>query len=129
MQPVNFCGLAEAADAIRERGRVVLVEGSVDVDRLHALGFKNVAAPLDPMKLDAETACELAQFTREVVVLYDGDRAGMNAAKVVDAACKKAGIAATISLLPSGSHPELFVRSAEMEELDRIFGVPGAVSS
>lgn len=117
----EFYGLAKAAGSIRERGRVVLVEGNGDVDVLHLLGFSNVVAPLHPTKLKRKDAAELGEYATTAIILFDGDRAGRKAAAVVRAACESADINVTIALLPPGSDPSAFVRAAPRDELNRLF--------
>ena len=101
----------------------MLVEGSVDVDRLRALGLHNAVAPTLALLRGEADASPLRAYTHRAIILFDGDGAGARAAQVVQAACAKVGIAATISLVPVGIRdPEKFVLGAPQEDVERIFG-------
>jgi DNA primase len=120
---IGFYGLPEAGMAIRAKGRVVLVEGNLDVDRLRALGIQNAVAPTLALLRDDGDASALREFTETAVIFFDGDGAGAKAAEVVRVACAKVGIAATISLVPRGIRdPEKFVLASRKEDVERIFG-------
>lgn len=72
-------GLPQARAAIRERGRVLVVEGYMDVVMLHQHGVEYAVATLG-------TACtpehvkKLLKLADEVVFSFDGDAAGRRAA-------------------------------------------------
>ena len=72
-------GLPQARAAIRERGRVLVVEGYMDVVMLHQHGVEYAVATLG-------TACtpdhvkKLFKLADEVVFCFDGDAAGRKAA-------------------------------------------------
>lgn len=72
-------GLPQARSAIRERGRVLVVEGYMDVVMLHQHGVEYVVATLG-------TACtpehvkKLLKLADEVIFCFDGDAAGRRAA-------------------------------------------------
>lgn len=72
-------GLPQARAAIRERGRVMVVEGYMDVVMLHQHGIEYAVATLG-------TACtpehvkKLLKLADEVVFCFDGDKAGRRAA-------------------------------------------------
>ncbi|HUP58697.1 MAG TPA: DNA primase, partial [Bdellovibrionota bacterium] len=71
-------GLFQAQKHIRERGEILLVEGYFDVIALHAAGFGHAVATCGT----ALTPDHLSIFRRlgeKVVVLFDGDRAGVEA--------------------------------------------------
>jgi len=120
---MSFYGLAEASRAIQAKGRAVLVEGSVDVHRLRALGIHNAVAPTLALLRGDVDASALRAYTDRAIILFDGDGAGAKAAKVVAAACANVGIVATISLVPVGVRdPEKFVLTAPQEDVERIFG-------
>lgn len=71
-------GLFQAQKHIREANEVILVEGYFDVIALHAAGFENVVATCGT----ALTLDHLQMFKRladRVTILFDGDRAGVQA--------------------------------------------------
>jgi DNA primase len=71
-------GLAQAREGMQAQKRVVLVEGNFDVITLHQAGFTEVVAPLGTA-LTTEQVGVLKRLTEQIVLLYDGDRAGYKA--------------------------------------------------
>ena len=72
-------GLAVARPAIRDAKRVILVEGNLDVVKLHQHGHREVVAPLGT-SFTEDQARLIARFTSQVVMCFDGDKAGREAA-------------------------------------------------
>jgi DNA primase len=72
-------GLDRARSAIREKKFAVLVEGYLDLIGLAAGGFRNVVATLGTA-LTASQARLLRRYTERIVINYDADEAGRNAA-------------------------------------------------
>lgn len=68
-----------ARDAIRKSGRAVVVEGYTDVIACHQAGLSNVVGTLGTAFTSAH-AQKLRGQCAEVVLLFDGDEAGQNAA-------------------------------------------------
>src|SRR5439155_1565915 len=72
-------GLCQARDAIRKAGRVIVVEGYLDVIALAEAGVEEVVAPLGTA-LTVEQLRVLRRFTERVIACFDGDPAGRRAA-------------------------------------------------
>ena len=72
-------GLHLAGRAAKEKGRIILVEGNVDVVSLHQRGYAETVAPLGTALTDEQCRI-LSRFTDTVYICFDGDRAGMKAA-------------------------------------------------
>ncbi len=68
-------GLAQARESMGAKKRGVLVEGNFDVISMHQAGFDETVAPLGTA-LTAEQIELLRRMAPEVVLFYDGDRAG-----------------------------------------------------
>ena len=73
-------GLDRAKKSIRESGRAVLVEGYFDVLGAAASGVDGVVAGMGTALTPAQAKL-LARYAEEVVIAYDGDDAGENAAR------------------------------------------------
>ncbi len=114
-------GLWQARHAIRQEERAVLVEGNFDVVSLHARGLQNVAAPLGTA-FTVDQAKLLRRYAVEVTLLFDGDAAGLKAARASEEACDEAGLDAKVALLPDGADPDQFVRSKGVEALRHVVG-------
>jgi len=76
----NLFGLNLTRDEIRRNGFAILVEGFLDLIVPYQFGIRNIAASLGTA-LTPDQVKLLGRFARKVVVNYDGDRAGINAAK------------------------------------------------
>ncbi len=67
-----------AAQAIREAGEVVLVEGYMDVMIPHQAGYRNVVAPMGTALTEAHLK-QLQRLTRRFILALDPDAAGIRA--------------------------------------------------
>ena len=72
-------GLPQARDAIRKSGRAVIVEGYTDVIACHQAGLTDVIGTLGTAFTEGH-AQKLRGQCKEIVLLFDGDEAGQNAA-------------------------------------------------
>lgn len=75
----SLFGLFAARPALAATRRAILVEGNLDVVRMHQWGFKETVAPLGTA-LTAEQAKLLSRFCDQVILAFDGDNAGKKAA-------------------------------------------------
>jgi DNA primase len=73
-------GLDSAKEAIKSEGFAILVEGYFDQISLRVRGVENVVAPLGTA-LGTEQVRLLRRFTSEVITIFDGDEAGLRAAR------------------------------------------------
>jgi DNA primase len=103
-------GLALAREAIRERGRVVVVEGNLDVVSLAQAGIEEVVAPLGTA-LTADQLRVLRRMTERVIACFDGDGAGRRAAARSFPTFIEAGLWGQGVFLPTGDDPDTFVRA------------------
>lgn len=71
-------GLAQAAKAIHSENQALICEGYFDVLALHQAGIENVVASLGTA-LTQEQAQILRRYTDRVLLLFDSDRAGIEA--------------------------------------------------
>jgi DNA primase len=102
-------GLAGAREAIRKQERAILVEGYLDVAALLEAGVEGAVASCGTA-IGAEHAKLLARFTSRVVVNFDGDRAGRQAAGRAVDALLGCGIHPEVGVLAEGSDPDDAVR-------------------
>jgi len=116
--------LAQAREAVRERGQVLVVEGYMDALACHQCGFANAVASLGTA-LTADQVALLRRFTFDVVLVYDADQAGHAAAERGLQLCEEAEMAARVAVLPRGEDPDAFLRKHGAEAFGRI--VAGAL--
>lgn len=112
-------GLPAARAGIRERRKVLVAEGYLDVMRLHAAGFTNAVAPCGTA-LTPEQARALARFEAEVVLVYDGDDAGVRAADRALDPLLEAGLSVKVLMLPGGEDPDSFLRKEGAQAFTRL---------
>jgi len=112
-------GLPAARAAIRERRKVLLAEGYLDVTRLHAAGFAN-AVSTSGTALTPEQARALARFEADVVLVYDGDDAGVRAADRALDPLLEAGLSVKVLILPGGEDPDSFLRKEGTQAFTRL---------
>jgi DNA primase len=103
-------GLFEARAAIREAERVVIVEGYLDALALVEAGIGYAVASLGTA-LSAAQLRLARRFAPEVVVFFDGDRAGQDAAVRSFTVCAEAGVWGLGAFLPDGFDPDTYVRA------------------
>jgi DNA primase len=103
-------GLFEARTAVREAERVVIVEGYLDALALVEAGIGYSVASLGTA-LSAAQLRLARRFAPEVVVFFDGDRAGQDAAVRSFTVCAEAGVWGLGAFLPEGFDPDTYVRA------------------
>lgn len=105
----SLYGLNHARDEIRRSGKVIVVEGYMDVLSLWESGVRNAVASLGT-SFSERHAAALKRFTNDVVVVFDCDRAGVKAAMRALGALLKADMFPRIAVLPEGEDPDSFIR-------------------
>ena len=88
--------------------RVLVAEGYLDAMRLHAAGFPNSICTCGTA-LTPDQARALARFDVEVLLVYDGDDAGVRAADRALDALLSAGIDVRVLILPDGEDPDSYI--------------------
>ena len=73
-------GLAQAKEAIRKNGFVVIVEGNMDVISSHQAGVKEAVATSGTAMTEQHLKI-LSRLTNDIRLAYDGDEAGVRAAE------------------------------------------------
>jgi DNA primase len=101
-------GLHEARDAMRREKFVILVEGYFDALRCFDSGIDNVVATCGTA-LTPEQASLIRRYVPEVVLVYDGDAAGIKAAMKGTGVLTAAGLAVRGLALPEGQDPDDYV--------------------
>jgi DNA primase len=93
-----------------------LVEGYADVISLHKAGIENVVAS-SGTSLTTEQVKLIHRFTNNVVVLYDGDAAGIKAGiRAIDMLLEE-GLNVKIVMFPDGDDPDSFVNKHSNQEV------------
>ncbi len=102
-------GLFESREALRQTQEAILVEGYFDLMRCFDAGIENVVATCGTA-LTEEQARTIRRYAANVLVVYDGDAAGIRAAlRSVGILCA-AGLTVRAMVLPDGLDPDDFIR-------------------
>jgi DNA primase len=102
-------GISHAKAEIRKHDVCYLVEGYTDVISLYQAGIKNVVAS-SGTALTKEQVQLIKRFTQNMVILYDGDAAGIKAAlRGLDIVLEQ-GLNVKLVLLPDSEDPDSFVK-------------------
>lgn len=108
-------GLFQAKQAIHKEDCVFMVEGYTDVIAMHQNGVENVVAS-SGTALTHEQIRLVRRFTSNIVVLYDGDAAGIKASQRGIDMLLSEGMDVKLLLLPDGQDPDEFGRKHTAQE-------------
>ncbi|MFZ5775934.1 MAG: DNA primase [Thermodesulfobacteriota bacterium] len=103
-------GLYQNREQIRKAGRCLVVEGNFDLLSLVVHGVRHVAAPLGTA-LTQHHVRALKGYAGEVILLFDGDQAGLKAAMRAVPLFLAEQVAARVVVLPDGHDPDTFIRA------------------
>lgn len=111
-------GLYQAKKAIAKEDCVFMVEGYTDVISMHQCGIENVVAN-SGTALSVHQIRLLHRFTSNIVLLYDGDNAGIHAALRGTDMLLEEEMNVKVLFLPDDNDPDSFARSHSAEEFRR----------
>jgi DNA primase len=111
----NLYGLSFSKEAIKSQDRAILVEGYMDFVIPFQYGIQNVVASLGT-SLTPQQVDLLGRYTREVIVSYDPDSAGVAATQRSLDLFLEGDFKVNVLRLPAGQDPDVFVRNAGPEE-------------
>jgi DNA primase len=103
-------GLHVTKQAVRQQGRVVLVEGYFDFAQVWQAGVGPVVATCGTALTPAQVRT-LRRFANRAVLSFDPDAAGQGAAARSCDLLVSEGFDVTVALLPGGGDPDTFIRN------------------
>ncbi|HEX7356620.1 MAG TPA: DNA primase [Ignavibacteriaceae bacterium] len=112
-------GLSHAKDDIRKLDKAIIVEGYMDLISLYQAGVKNVVA-VSGTALTDDQAQLLSRYTKNVVLLFDADAAGIKASMRSIEILLKRDYDVKISTLPKGEDPDSYVTKFGKDAFDEI---------
>jgi DNA primase len=113
-------GLYESKQTIAKEDCCYLVEGYTDVIQMHQRGIKNVVSS-SGTALTQEQIRLIQRLTQNIVVLFDGDAAGLRAAlRGIDMILSQ-GMNVKVCSFPEGEDPDSFAKSHSLEEVQTFF--------
>ncbi|HYF38465.1 MAG TPA: DNA primase [Gemmatimonadales bacterium] len=113
--------LHQAKAAIRKEESVILVEGYFDVLRLVLAGVEHVVAPLGTA-LTPDQGALLRRYAKSATLLYDSDRAGLQATFRAGDELLRHEIRVRVATLPPGEDPDTLVAKGGPEALEQVLG-------
>lgn len=109
-------GLYQAKSAIVKQDACLLVEGYTDVLSLHQNGIKHVVASSGTSLTTGQIRL-ISRYTKNIVILYDGDAAGIKASfRGIDLILEE-GLNVKVVLFPDGEDPDSYSQKLGTEEL------------
>jgi DNA primase len=101
--------LANILTAVRQKGRIFLYEGFMDVIASHRAGIVEAVASMGTA-LTPNQARLIRKYTEKVVLCYDGDRAGFEAMNKAIHLLEEAELDVSLLLLPEGLDPDEYLK-------------------
>ena len=98
--------------------RMILCEGYMDVIALHAAGFENAVATLGTA-ITPDQARIFAKYTKKVIICYDSDKAGQNAASKAMRLLGEVGIDVRVIKLNGAKDPDEYIKKFGAESFRR----------
>ena len=102
--------LAAAKKAIRQSGKVILFEGFMDVISAYQAGVLNGVASMGT-SLTQQQLYILNRLTKKIVICYDGDQPGIQAAQRALKLLKTTDFEVEIVVIPNGQDPDEFIKA------------------
>jgi DNA primase len=112
-----------AKEFIYRKKELIVTEGYLDVVMLHQAGFTQAVATLGTA-LTQEHLPLLRKGEPKIILAYDGDTAGRNAALKASKLLSTSGFDGGVVLFEGGLDPADMVSSGKVEELNRMFHNP-----
>ncbi|HLT87367.1 MAG TPA: DNA primase [Sphingobacterium sp.] len=103
-------GLHFAKKAIKDNDVCYLVEGYADVLSMHQAGVENVVSSSGTSLTSGQIRL-ISRFTNNVVILYDGDAAGIKASLRGTDMLLEEGLNVKVLLFPDGNDPDSYVQT------------------
>jgi len=111
-------GLHEALPQIRRTGRLLLLEGYMDVIGAHQHGVDWAVAPLGT-NLTLEHSGIIRRYAKDTVVMFDDDRAGIQASVKAAETFMESGLYVRLASLDNGLDPDEYLNEHGREEFEK----------
>lgn len=112
----NLYGYNLAKEHIHKKGTFTITEGYLDVVMFHQAGIKTAVATMGTA-LTEQHCILIKKVGAKVLLCYDGDKAGVNAAFKASKLLSAHGIFGGVVLFPEGKDPADMVASGNIAEL------------
>ncbi len=112
-----------AKESIYKSKEIIVTEGYLDVVMLHQAGFNNAVATLGTA-LTNDHLPLIRKGEPRIIMAYDGDSAGLNAAIKASKLVSASGMDGGVVIFGEGLDPADMVKNAQIEELTRLLRHP-----
>jgi DNA primase len=106
-----FFGLDKTKRALLEAQSAIVCEGQLDLIACFMAGVQNIVAP-QGTAFTADHARILKRFVEEVVLCFDSDNAGQNAAVHALDHLLASGLAVRVAVVPAPHDPDSFIKAS-----------------
>lgn len=114
----HLYGLYFSKQAIIQKDHCILVEGYLDVISMHQSGIQNVVASSGTSLTTGQIRL-IHRFTKNITLLYDGDKAGIKASlRGIDMLLEE-DMNINVVLLPEGEDPDSYSQTHSTEEVEQ----------
>ena len=114
-----FFGLDKSKRAILDAGYAIVCEGQLDLIACFMAGVQNIVAPQGTAFTD-QHARILKRYVDEVVLCFDSDEAGQNAAVRSLDHLLASGLAVRVAVVPAPHDPDSFIKSSGGEKFQEL---------
>ena len=112
-------GLYQSKNGIHREDRLLVVEGYTDLMRLHQHGL-DFAVATSGTALTEGHAAKIARFTKNIILIFDGDEAGFQAAIRGMQVLLSRGLYVQVVTMPQGHDPDSFLRENGREAMEAL---------
>jgi len=109
-------GYSKAKKHIYKNKKIIICEGYLDVILFHQAGFKEAVATLGTA-LTSEHLPTLRKGEPQIILAYDGDKAGINAGLKASIMLSQNGFDGYVVLFPNGQDPADMIANGEIQEV------------
>jgi DNA primase len=114
-----FFGLDKSKRAILDAGFAIICEGQLDLIACFMAGVQNIVAPQGTAFTD-QHARILKRYVNEVVLCFDSDEAGQNAAVRSLDHLLASGLAVRVAVVPEPHDPDSFIKKFSGEKFQEL---------
>jgi DNA primase len=119
-----FFGLDKSKRAVLDAKSVIVCEGQLDLIACYMAGVQNIVAP-QGTALTADHARILKRYADEVVLCFDSDNAGQNAAVRSLDSLLTSGLAIRVAVVPAPHDPDSFIKESGGEAFKELISKSG----
>src|SRR5882724_737688 len=106
-----FFGMDKSKRALLDAGSAIVCEGQLDLIACFMAGVQNIVAP-QGTALTADHARILKRYVEEVILCFDSDDAGQNAAVRSLDSLLASGLAIRVAVVPAPHDPDSFIKAS-----------------